>query len=300
MSDVASNHGPLIEGGGADLLAWWDPGQLAEIARCLQAALSNWARDWIPGGVPASSPYICTFAHERPECSALHWDSIGTRNQAAAWVEVRDDPVVHIQQAIFGAEHHSPAPTRQQGGIAHAVANRAWAALADSLCDCLSLDSDHRQAHADRALFKPWSGGVVASSSSVGPLFHSVLLNAECVRALLRSHASHMTPPARARQVPIRVTVEEALADHKLPIQVQLAGCELDLGILQSLRVGDIVPLPHHLDAPLLVSTPAYGTFCAGFLGRQAGWKAIELLRQPSASDCETLSDHYQEQKHEP
>jgi hypothetical protein len=159
------------------------------------------------------------------------------------------------------------------------VASRAFAALADTLRDCLSLDVDPRQTEPERALFKPWSGLVIVSAPDAGPLFHSLLLNAQCVRMLLRSQANQPTTPKRVPQAPIVTSVEQALADHKLPIQVELAGCELDLGTLQSLRLGDIVPLSHALDEPLLVSTPAYGAFCAGFLGRQAGSKAIELLR---------------------
>jgi flagellar motor switch protein FliM len=143
------------------------------------------------------------------------------------------------------------------------------------------LDVDPGQTNPDRAVFQPWSGGVLLSLPNAGALLPSLLLNPQCVRVLLGSQASHPMVPERARRAPpITVTVEQALAGHTLPIQAELAGCELDLGTLQSLRLGDIVPLPHALDEPLLVSTPVYGTFCAGFLGRQAGSKAIELLRE--------------------
>ena len=194
-------------------------------------------------------------------------------------METRCAPVAQIQAVMFGAEHHSPAPLRGREGIAQLVASRAWAALADTLRDCLSLEEDPGQAEPEHAAFKPWSGWVWVSMLHASSLFPSLLLNASSVRVVLRSQPGEPTAPKRAQQVPIAVGVEQALADHKLTIRAQLAECELDLGTLQGLRAGDIVPLPHALDEPLLVSTPAYGTFCAGFLGRLAGSKAIELLR---------------------
>jgi Flagellar motor switch protein len=280
MSRPTASPGPFIEAADGAFV-WWESAQLAEIAGCLQAAWSKWAQDWITGGVPRGGECACTLAHDSVDHAAVRWDPVGTRKQAAAWIEVRYDPVIRLQEAIFGAGRHSPAPPRHQEGMAHSVASRAWAALAGTLRGCLSLDADPGQTSPDHAVFKPWSGCVLLSLAS-GQLSHSLLLNAQCVRALLRLQPNPTRAPERARQAPIVVSVEQALADHKLQIQVELTGCELDLGTLQGLRVGDIVPLPHSLDEPLLVSTPACGAFCTGFLGRQAGSKAIELLREPS------------------
>ena len=73
-----------------------------------------------------------------------------------------------------------------------------------------------------------------------------------------------------------------ALADRKVSLRIELSSCELDLGCLEGLHVGDIVPLAHSLDAPLRVSTAQGTRICEGYLGRQAGVKVIELVREAS------------------
>ena len=74
------------------------------------------------------------------------------------------------------------------------------------------------------------------------------------------------------------VSVPAALARHRLRVAAWLDPVELSLADLQSLRPGDVVPLSHRLDAPLQVRVGAALPWCAGWLGRHAGQRALALI----------------------
>jgi hypothetical protein len=247
-------------------------------------------RDWIPAAVPVSDGATCGLAHDGRGLAQLQWEPLGGRGRAAAWIEVRQRPVDNIQEALFGADRLQ-TPLGPREGVAPAVAAQAWSALICTLREALCLDCDGGQPSPARSIFKPWSGCVLVSPQSAVPLAQSLLLNADCVRALLglpEVSGGDGAPQSNAGTS----SLEEALAGHSLLIRAELAGCELDLGELENLRIGDIVPLAHALDEPLLVSTPDDDPFCAGFLGRHAGSKAIELIRQAPAHRVRPI-DHY-------
>lgn len=293
MSNPVLKSGTFRDGHDAERLAWWPRQRLDDVGRAVQETWTAWMRDWISASASLCDGGACTQAHEYVGLGELHWDPIGTRGGAAAWIEARFGNVERIQDAIFGAEP-GPAPVGPREGIALAVAARAWAALIDALREVLSLDREPAQPGPAAGVFKPWSGGVLVSPPSGVPLAQCLLLNAECVRGLLRLPE---TPAGEVFQQPRAgmSALEEALAEQKLLIRAELAGCELDLGELENLDIGDVVPLAHALDEPLTVATSADGPFCAAFLGRQAGRKAIELIRQTPLHRTPQIDRHPQE-----
>ncbi|HSV47297.1 MAG TPA: FliM/FliN family flagellar motor switch protein [Ramlibacter sp.] len=117
-----------------------------------------------------------------------------------------------------------------------------------------------------------WSGAVVA----VLPLERGeirLLLGGEAVAALLPRRPKRPAMPS----TPV-VPLATAIGSHKLALAAHLSPFDLDLGSLSMLRVGDVIPLPHPLDAPLWVKT-ADATVCCAFLGQRHGRKAIELVK---------------------
>jgi hypothetical protein len=196
-------------------------------------------------------------------------------------MEVRTDADADVLEEIFGADAGASSRTAGPEGIAQSIAARAWTELANSLRETLALDPAELAGPAADS-FKVWSGCVVVSTPGSRRMPRNLLLNAECVRALLASQGRGVAAPASWPRMTL-TPLAHALVDRKLPIRVELSACELDLGSLQGLRVGDIIPLPHSLDAPLLVSTTQEIPVCAGFLGRQGGFKAIELVREAHA-----------------
>jgi hypothetical protein len=286
----ALSPSPFLDGDSAERLSWWPQHHLDSVARTAQGAWSAWMRDWIPAAVSVSDGVTCGLAHDSLGLAELQWEPLGGRGRAAAWIEVRQRPVDKIQEALFGADR-LPAPLGPREGVAPAVAAQAWSALICTLREALCLDCDGGQPSPARGIFKPWSGYVLVSPPGGVPLAQSLLLNAECVHALIGLPGRPGGDGAPQSSVGTS-SLEEALAGHSLLIRAELAGCELDLGELENLRIGDIVSLAHALDEPLLVSTPDDVPFCAGFLGRHAGSKAIELIR-PAPVQGARQFDHY-------
>ncbi|HEY0824824.1 MAG TPA: FliM/FliN family flagellar motor C-terminal domain-containing protein, partial [Ramlibacter sp.] len=119
----------------------------------------------------------------------------------------------------------------------------------------------------------PWSGSVLVSL----PGGARVLLGAALVRILV-AWADDAGASQAAWSAPTpRVPVDRALAGIALNLQVHLEGCELSVGSLQDLQIGDVLRLQHRVDAPAAVTLPDGAPLFNGFLARTRGRKAVEL-----------------------
>ena len=259
-------------------LSWWSSAQLESVSSPLKAAWVEWSRAWLPDPAGGESSLDCKIAHERADLANAAWTPLGGRGSAHAWIAVEEaTPLVALAQALFGTGQFGDRGGAGREGIAQAVAQRAWADLRRVLQLGLHVDEEPGQANPEMQLFRPWSGGVAIRLVTDG-MSCFLLLNAQCVETLLR--ASPHPPPAQVSIPKARLAqVESALAPRKIALRVELTACELELGSLQDLRVGDVVPLQHSLEAPLHVNLADGAPLCAGFLGKQGNTKAIELVR---------------------
>jgi flagellar motor switch protein FliM len=94
--------------------------------------------------------------------------------------------------------------------------------------------------------------------------------------------------PGSAAGRPALAEVADAIAEQALRFQVCLDETTVTLGTLQSLHVGDVLPLSHRLDQPLRVvahgaSTPR-SPFWAAYLGSRDHHRAVELVPAAPAS----------------
>lgn len=266
-------------GSSASPLAWWTRAQLDAVATHIRGAWTKCARDWMAAPRPMDAGFGCGPVHEAPQRAGARWELLGHRGAASAWLDTDGDITQRIQDLLFGPDH---APAQPAPGVARAVAVRATEALQESLRICLHIDAPgHASPGAPEAHeFKPWSGSLILSLPGARGASIVLLLNGACARILLPAAAAAAAVPPSDEGRPKLVELRDALAGRSLTLRVELSPCELDLGSLQTLRVGDIIPLPHPLEEPLRVSTAAGSPFCAGFLGRRGGSKALELVRE--------------------
>ena len=278
-------------GAQASPLMWWTGSQLAALAAHFRKVWAAWAHDWAGDSVPPAEASAIA-AHEWSGRECARWALFGSRGQISAWIDLRADPVSVVHQALFGEEVSPARHDSGAEGIAQGLATRAWNALAHALRSALEVDAQARREDPHSTSFRPWSGAAVVSLSFGGRLPIAILLDAACLRRMPVLDESLAAAGGRFDTFrPPLVPLVHAFAGRLLPLQVELASCELDLGSLESLAIGDVVPLPHHLDAPLLVSAEPGVPVCAGFLGRKSGFKAIELARV-AADDPLAQSNH--------
>ncbi len=263
----------------ATALMWLTPAQLEVLVNRVTEVRTAWARDWVLDSGAATRACTAVQAHEWPDRKGAVWSPLGSRGDVAGWIDVRTDPTELLFEAMFGADSLTDGRPSGKGEIAEALVLRGWNALTEALCAAIALDAMHGPSAPDPALLKPWSGGAILSLPFSGDVCISLLFNPACV-------GTAATSPGRRNAVAQRsaaglVPLRQALASRVLPVRVELSACELDLGSLEGLRIGDVVPLPHRLDAPLRVATGSDVQLCAGFLGSHSGFKAIELAREP-------------------
>lgn len=250
-------------------LLWWTSGQLAWVGSRLQSSWEGWLRSWVPGGQDGAR----VDGRLAPEsaCKVAGWTRIGDKGAQCAWLRTTD--MGPSLAAVYGF-----ARPEAQGLASQAVAAELWqqarADLAATLRDACGLDSTHREEGPHPELFRAWSGAVLVSlgGDRAGV---ELLVSAELTQSLL---AAFPKGPALGSSRDKLHPLSDALAATSVRASVELAACELDIGTLLGLRLGDVIPMAHPLDAPLSVKLERE-VLCAAYLGRQGHNRAIELVR---------------------
>jgi flagellar motor switch/type III secretory pathway protein FliN len=242
-------------------LHWWSAAQLTELARQIEPVWAAWLRDWAAVPIAGMLPVACELASERKDLAHLHWIPLGAKDFVCAWY------------CAVSEESASPI----DGSIVKAVWQEAQADFLHAICARLKLETCATTSSL-ASNFKDWAGAVILSmgGGQCCSVQH-VLLGAQPVSQMLTGFASRRAEENTRRQRAL-VPVEAALNDKPVRISAQLAPCEIDLGALLGLRVGDIVPLPHPLEKPLAVNLESH-LLCHAYLGKQGGVKAVELIR---------------------
>lgn len=270
------------------LRAWREDQRLA-VQAFFQQLAADWHRDWgLAGPSPAvpAGPADEGGGHEEADAlPCVAWRHIptpaGARTPAAfppADTAVADGRPSHsalsdLCKALFGDAEPQP------GSAALELAHRAW--------DDWWLRLN-RRARLPQAMPRPgsrtsdwWSGKLqVRLPWCTGTL--ALELEDAQVHALLEHQAPALlaATPAPAAPAARKTSVAVALAGRGIELRAMLGGVELSLRQLQSLRVGDVVPLEHRLDEPALVESTAADPVCRGWLGQQDGHVAVEMVRR--------------------
>jgi hypothetical protein len=272
MQAATCADGPWRPSGVARPLLWWTSEQLGELALYLDRALSEWRRAW---GIAAPEQSLsCQLAKELP-CGEERWKALSSDGEPLAWLRFAPQAGMRIAKAMF--------PGESAGPITASLAEAGLADAAARLASALGL-----QAEADAASAPPpsgaraWSG--VVETALPGIFEGQLLIGGAAMQAWCAARKPR-APSARSRtpREPLR-PASEALAGKRVSLQVQLQGCELDLGTVQGLHVGDLVRLRHSLETPATLTDPSGEKLLAGYLGRQRGLKAVELVPIPQQS----------------
>ena len=269
-------------------LYWWSPAQLSEMARWLQTTWQAWLRNWVVVPDRRLAEVQCSLAWQaEPPLAARQWSTLGAAGSARAWLDAPGDPAQVAFSALFGSNSGDRAESVNTP-IGAAVVRQAHSELFEAMRNRLGLGLPSSEQPPTAPLFKPWSGAVVVSLGCESAGGQLLLLDAQAVNQLMVGSEQHLARPVpRDAPPPPPVAVMAAMADKTVRVQVALAPCELDLGALCGLRVGDVIPLPHSLDTALTVSVGG-DAVCTGFLGRQGASRAVELGRQAPSSSTPT------------
>jgi Type III flagellar switch regulator (C-ring) FliN C-term len=232
---------------------------------------------------PASrAATACAWSFATVPDEAVHWQ--GALHRGSLTPAQSRAPLAAIHASMFGEEASQPATALLGPGIALELSASAWADWWRRLQDCFAAPSDQTP---ETSVANPyWSGALQLHLSWCGGVL-LLELELEQVTSLLSAHAPDLlrnNPSAAPVTVPKKVSLLNALGVQTLPLRAMLSGVELSLRQIQSLRVGDIVPLQHRLDEPTFVETPDASLVCHGWLGQKSGQVAVEMVSSTTNS----------------
>lgn len=244
-------------------LRWWTQVQLDAVALVLADPWSAWLWEW-HGERPLT--VTCTPAHEVQD-GGVEWHPVAGAEDAWVWWERGDPEAGPVRTSLFG-----PEATVAAGSMAAAVERMSRKALEGRLANTLGLLEPMPAARVPALERSAWSGSLIVRVSAPS-LSIRLFMNGLCV-------AKALGPLGYARPVEDLPPVEDGVSSLRTRASVELVGCEINLGDLQAVAVGDVLRLPHRLSEPMLVKvgdTPV----CAAHLGRRADSRAVELLQAP-------------------
>ena len=264
-------------------LRHWPDAALARARARVEQAWSDWCARWQLASGAVTVLNACD----------------DERVPGAAWQRVADHPLW-----LTAVSRHAEAPGNvvqamlfRQGGapsspVARDVAAEAIADLMRSLAQL--ADARNQDKRSVRPGETPsigdshrWSGSLSVRIEAVGA-DSSTSWCLHCGDAVASALCGG-TPSASTRTHAPLVDVTEALRRQPLDFKVCFEESPLTLGSLQSLRVGDVLPLAHRLDQPLRVVAPSAAgdapLFCAAYLGSRNTFRAVELVSAAPASN---------------
>lgn len=254
-------------------LRWWTGPQLAELAARFEQVTHEWCVAW---GLPAPAALVSMRTHECPAAQAGDWRLWAAQKERQVLLRSTESPAAQLRSALF-------EPAAKTGECAHdsmasQLAQQAWCALQEAwrgVCGIapVALSDEAMAALAGR---RAWSGAVVLGFDD-WVLDFQLYLNAACAAALMHTPPRVQIP---AFSQPPVTDFFDALQDASLLLRVALSDVEIDIGSLQSLALGDVIRLPHLLEAALNVHV-GDDIVCAAYLGQRQGQRAVELQRSP-------------------
>lgn len=257
-------------------LRWWSAAALGTLRERVATACTEWASPW---GLRAGCLEAAN-ASEVPRLATLPWQAL---NVNGLWLGGAERSLAEVLQADLFGEPVQP------GSLAQEVAVRAATELVNTLSAVFGAqvpDVSPALPAPPEADARPWSGAVrmrLAWGRSGAEHWLHISPRLTVAHASLQSASTAKPGAFRGKLTPVL----QAIGQEPLSFQVELLPAELSLGDLESLRVGDVLTLPHRLETPLTVrsnsgdgghSSPLAPT-CLAFLGARGGRRAIELLR---------------------
>ena len=236
----------------------WRPDQVQAFAEALQAALSPWAAAW---GLRVDGAAAVRCEPVRVQLPGPGWEAAGATPVSGAWIAQSQETCDALARELFAGECSGP--------IAGELARVCQGDAVDHLLAALPV-GDAAAALALGDCAGPWSGSLDAVLPwGLRLRLHGTIVERAMARFGIRGSPSLQTTPLAC--------VSTATQDMPVTLSVQLQACDVDIGSLQGLQVGDVLRVQHPLATPLAVRDAHGAAVCSGFLVRSGSQLAVEL-----------------------
>lgn len=259
----------------------WSSAQQEAVRSRFAALHRAWCAEWLPSREGAPREADVQVSEPDAAMAPVPEDAACWSFAAASVVTPRYTAINAIAGELFGFDMATVGPGHEAAAVATSVVRAAWDDWMQRITALLATFPVEPQESAGSRSASlaadPWSGALCVRWPWCGGVW-SVSLPHGAVAALLGGDA--IQPSAlntRAASAP-KQRLDQALGDQPLVLRAMLAGTDLNLGQLQALRLGDVLPLEHPLDAPVQIIAADGTPVCHGWLGQSDGRIAVELV----------------------
>lgn len=277
-------------------LRWWTAQQLGVVNVALVAARMAWRQAWIDDAVMSSdevTDVAITPGHGdvfRTDLACRCWRPLyAAPDEMEIWIAGGHVVPTEMFAILFGMPSGTQSSrAASTDGMTADLAHAAWEGLLQHIQQAFSVNGEACSGLPAQTVtslpaehFLPWSGALHV----VLPLRQelSVLLHIAPGRVAACS-GNAGAQPISAQECGDRaqlIAVEQAIASRPERVHAMLTPVDITLGQLQSLRVGDVLLLPHSLEQRLQVQNDQAMTLCHAHLGQVDGQRALALIRNP-------------------
>ncbi|MFZ6876360.1 FliM/FliN family flagellar motor switch protein [Undibacterium sp. Di27W] len=263
-------------------MRWWSALHLDLISGRFDALNAAWDKDWLASGESKAARAMLASEGSAKTKESASWRVFYQSDKPFFWLQLPTKHLDHVQEALFADAGSTIGGSKSKGNIGKSVASCAWEDYLVKLTELLvPANTDIKIDSPAQHLYKAWSGAVqvhlqwcgmtlmlLLSQTCVEQLLGKDLLNAEAEKRSI----SHKPP--KSKLAPLM----QAMQHKKVRIRVELSPCEIEIGNLQQIQVGDVIPLPHGLEQALQVKFASGEILCQAYLGVQGQKKAIEIM----------------------
>lgn len=247
------------------------------LAEVLARTVGDWLGHWLPG--ESAGPVHCSAASERAATSLAaeptRW--VGSTLFDGTYVAVATNAELWraVAEKLFGTPAGAAGPqVGGAAGIVDEVVARAFGDLVRRLVAPAGSGAPASDSWAPSAdAWQRGSGAAIVEFSVIGRCV-AVLLSAPYTAHLLagreRSSRSGAAAPTDRRL---------CIGAKTAQVRVWLGEASIELGVLQTLAVGDVVRLDSRIDRPLPLTVEGQATGQRAFLGCLQGKRAAQLAQ---------------------
>lgn len=250
----------------------------AELIERLRAAFTRWQNEWC---AETHEPDVVLEDESDFALPACRWRTGALASGVKASVGFTPAQSHAFMSMLVGELPPDARIESAPSGLEAELSTSAVDALAAMLLDGREPVTAQIQWDAKEPKVEPlgYRCGVVSARCRLAALEMFMVLNPPLTAHYLSSKSKEIP-----RSRPPLMAVRQALADHRMFVEVSAGSAGLTLAELKSIAVGDVIMLDRRLDNPMSISIADGATCSGGYLGLSAGSKAVQLT-VPNCND---------------
>lgn len=250
--------------------------ELTHIEVAVKAACRGWVDTWL--GEDEDCEVTC---HRSADCQGtllapeMRWLVVGTTVEQQAAIVCEPEFLARFGARLLAIESAGGAVAEVAGSPLLAdVALSATTSLLNAVAadDGAMAISATRSSGLSPEFLRQGSGAAIAQIDC-GVTRFFVALGPQRVAGILSTMEYGVTRRA------VLTKIVDALSNQRLQLHVLAGEAQLELGLLQTIVVGDVIKLDTRVDQPLRVVNGESGRVCNAYLGTQQGRKSIQLTK---------------------